>query len=325
MSTTDSSYPVYLGTWTNWSHGKIFGSTLTLSKSNGALLVAFTAFFITIVGTQLWRILCFILHGYFSRHTPQDALYNQRQALLRNSASPIGGIWVLIQMIHAWSHQSIGNRPFKRLFPILVLTFLIAIGLAVASGLSSRIAFGNEVLIDGTHCGFADLPGDIRTRLFVEAPHQGRAIERAADYAQRCYESDSTTSDCNILLQESLPITSVTNASCPFDSKLCISQDSNIMLESGLLDSAMNLGLNWPNDERFQLQFRMHCAPLVTEGYRSDYHYGNKTYVRYQYGDGSLPGSGCDCTFAISNNTLEIQAEANNTPFLEATSEYALA
>jgi hypothetical protein len=39
-------YPVYLGVWTNWSRGPVFGSTLTLDRTNASLLIAFVAFFV---------------------------------------------------------------------------------------------------------------------------------------------------------------------------------------------------------------------------------------------------------------------------------------
>jgi hypothetical protein len=45
MSTIDD-IPVYLGVWTNWSRGQVMGSTLTLDRRNGSLLIAFLAFFV---------------------------------------------------------------------------------------------------------------------------------------------------------------------------------------------------------------------------------------------------------------------------------------
>jgi hypothetical protein len=70
---------IYLGTWTNWSRGPIFGSTLTTTKDVGNLLIAFTAFFVAIVATRFWRICCLLLHMYLSTSEPRDAIHHQRQ------------------------------------------------------------------------------------------------------------------------------------------------------------------------------------------------------------------------------------------------------
>lgn len=77
-------YPVYLGAWTNWSHGKISGLTITLTNQNGALLTAFLALFVTFTSTCFWRILSFTLHQHLSSSSAQDGLYHQRQSILRN-------------------------------------------------------------------------------------------------------------------------------------------------------------------------------------------------------------------------------------------------
>jgi hypothetical protein len=38
---------VYLGIWTNWSHGSVAGLTLTTTLQNGGLLIAFLALFVS--------------------------------------------------------------------------------------------------------------------------------------------------------------------------------------------------------------------------------------------------------------------------------------
>ncbi|KAL9114279.1 MAG: hypothetical protein Q9227_001701 [Pyrenula ochraceoflavens] len=46
-SVSDAS--IYLGLWTNWSHGTVRGATITLTKRDGGLLIAFLALFISTV------------------------------------------------------------------------------------------------------------------------------------------------------------------------------------------------------------------------------------------------------------------------------------
>lgn len=42
--------PVFTGIWTNWSHGKVYGATITLSKRDSNLLVAVIALFVAFAG-----------------------------------------------------------------------------------------------------------------------------------------------------------------------------------------------------------------------------------------------------------------------------------
>ncbi|KAI9164152.1 hypothetical protein HJFPF1_05791 [Paramyrothecium foliicola] len=262
--------------------------------------------------------------GLLSEGTSQDGLHYQRQTVLRNAANPIGATLLLLQMITAWSYSGVKARPVRRLLPLLLGTMAIAVGLAAMSGLSSRIARGSEVLIDGSSCGRVELPYDNATlKLILGTPYNSRRIEQAADYAQRCYEADYVSSDCNSFLQKALPMMKTTNASCPFEDTLCLSQDSNIVIDSGLLDSHVHLGLNRPGDSRFQLQYKLQCAPLVTEGYRSEYSFENSTYIRYLYGDGSREPSDCNCSFAVNTDVTSLHT-GSYSPFLEHTPEYSL-
>ena len=101
----DSSqdYEVHLGFWTNWSYGKVRGGTITVTQSNGSLLIAFIALFVATAGKSLWRLLCFALHSIWSQPSiPQDGWYHQRQAILRNSETALYGFWQLLCSMIAW-------------------------------------------------------------------------------------------------------------------------------------------------------------------------------------------------------------------------------
>ncbi|KAH7316858.1 hypothetical protein B0I35DRAFT_512717 [Stachybotrys elegans] len=307
MDDISTAYPVYLGVWTNWSQGKVLGSTLTLRRSDGSLLIAFVAFFTTIVGTQLWRIIAFFLHRYFSTYTSQDALHHQRQIILRNSTSPIRTMSVLFKMAVAWKRSIAQAHPFKRLLPLIAVAFATAVALAAASGFSSLVAQGSEVLVDGTNCGFikgSDFVNNLTAMAELLDPHLARQTEQAADYAQRCYESKSSSNECSTFVRPALPINITSDAACPFDTDICATPDSNLILDTGYLDSTSHLGLNWPAASRFQMRYQLQCAPLVTEGYRSDWIYEDANFTRYQYGDGSIPPSDCNCTVVVNRDQL---------------------
>lgn len=309
MNELTSTYPVHIGLWTDWSYGAVLGRTLTLSRSNGALLIAFLAFFVTLVGSQTWRILCFILHHYYSVPHPTDGLHNQRQAILRNSGSPLGGFWEFTQLTWAWRHQHKTRRSVCKIIPVLAFAALVACALALASGFSSRLALGNEVLIAGDNCGLPRWSNASTSEILrYLQPRFVREVERASDYAQRCYREDGSDSDCNTPVRRSLPISINYNASCPFNNSMCLSQDANILLDTGLIDSHSDLGINAPASSRFQYRQTFHCAPLVTDSYRNYFKDSkNRTFVRYQYGPAFFDKeNNCNCTFALHNDTSKV-------------------
>jgi hypothetical protein len=118
---------VYLGVWTNWSKGTVMGATLTITRQQGDLLIAFTGFLIPFVASRFWRILCFILHLYYSTSKPEDAIYHQQQVILRNSSSPDTGLVSLFRLLWSWSshHSTETRKPWSRLFLVLLLATLL--------------------------------------------------------------------------------------------------------------------------------------------------------------------------------------------------------
>lgn len=88
----------YTGIWFNWGHGAVTGSTLTLNERNGGLLTAFLAIFVSATGAATWKIMRYSLHQYRARQEYQDGLHHQQQAIFRNSDSPVGASWQLMQL-----------------------------------------------------------------------------------------------------------------------------------------------------------------------------------------------------------------------------------
>ncbi|KAF2018547.1 hypothetical protein BU24DRAFT_475616 [Aaosphaeria arxii CBS 175.79] len=129
------SHDAYVGFWTNWSSGKIQGATVTLTRRNGGLLVAFLALFVATAGRSFWRIICFMLHCFLSKpSSPQDGLYHQRQALLRNNEAALSAAWQLLEMMVVWkksfrSPMSATRCQNRMLVPIQFRTNVIRHGI----------------------------------------------------------------------------------------------------------------------------------------------------------------------------------------------------
>ncbi|KAI1264348.1 hypothetical protein F5Y18DRAFT_417705 [Xylariaceae sp. FL1019] len=282
-SSTDS-YPVHLGVWINWSRGPAFGSTLTLRRRDGEFLTALTAFFIAYVATRFWRIACFVLHRVASTSVPQDAIYHQQQAILRNASSPEDGMRLLFKLM--WTGRRFRN-PFRPL-PALVIASFSVIGFTIAGGFSSTISssVGNEVLLRSSHCGYINEGQAQReSELFPLFVYGSQKINSAGNYAQQCYSSNATgLLDCSRFVSKEIVPTVDANASCPFRDELCRDNHSNIVVDSGYIDSHVHLGLNSPEKERILTRNVLHCAPLATEGYTSQANTTLQNVTQYHYG-----------------------------------------
>ncbi|KAI3326299.1 hypothetical protein HD806DRAFT_552583 [Xylariaceae sp. AK1471] len=312
-------YPVYIGLWTNWSYGKFIGSTLTLGRDNANLLIGAITFFITIVAVHIWKIICFSLHAYYSDPSPRDGLYHQRQAIIRNSSSAAGALLTLINLIWTWRKVT---KSWLRLLPILVLTALTAIALAIASIFASRVATGSEVLLAGSGCGMVvpDLSDTSLTEVFTDyTPYLADSLNQAATYASQCYEGSSSSSmGCGVFVKPRLKAeTTDENAPCPFSS-MCKTEDSNLLIDTGLLNSHYDFGINAPENERFLFRMAVACAPLKSEGFSKIYNVSqDRSYTQYFYGH----GTNNDYTFAASNDAFYELSVTNVSSF---TPDYSI-
>ncbi|GJD02484.1 hypothetical protein ColKHC_11309 [Colletotrichum higginsianum] len=274
---------------------------LTLRADNGNLMVAFIAFFVAVVCTQIWRIACFTLHYAFSHpDVESDALYHQRQALLRNTTEPTSGLVRLSSLF--WSWRKTARHPYARVLPVLFLNVALTAVFALASGYSAKLALGNDVLLDGRNCGVQSLsrfPNSTFKALSV-LPAQAREMRIASNYAQQCYPGSTATGalGCDTFVRKHIPFSIQANGSCPFTNDgVCRSNNSNIILETDLIDSHHDLGINAPPSQRFYFRRRYHCAPLETEGRTTIIKAPDlRNYTRYHYGQS---------IFAPENYTLQ--------------------
>lgn len=285
-----SNYDIHLGFWVNWSQGRLNGSTLTLTRDNGNLLISFVAIFIALIGKSLWRICCFVLLRCFSTISPADGLHHQRQAILRNAATPEDGAWKFTQTVLAWRKSA--RRPFSRLLPLAFLGFITFLALLVGGIFSSRLTTddGSEVLLTGKNCG-PMVPNATTSKDASVQYWQPRLAQRSTAYsnhALQCYSSASNPQDCHVFTKPWIGRNIDLNASCPFDNKMCRMSSGNVRIDTGYIDSNDDLGINRPQDERFRMRFVYQCAPIVSKGFKTilnrtndvpiaQYWYGNST------------------------------------------------
>lgn len=288
---TDQQYPVYLGVWTNWSRGQTFGATLTMTRENGNLLIAFVAFFVSYVLTRLWRILCLIAHSVGSSQVGHEGYHHQRQTVVRNASNPGTALVDLFKILIAWT--KISKRVWRSIMPLIAIAVLCIVSSVAAGGFSSEIssAMGQEVLLDGSNCAWLDTSAEDGNTLDLVGktwrPYEAKTWISAANYAQECYRKDGSSGllGCETFITREIPFTVKTDVACPFSPGICRTNDSNIEIDSGYLDSNAHFGLNAPEDQRIQWRKVMQCAPLVTEGYREDINDSSRgPLTRYHYG-----------------------------------------
>lgn len=292
-----TQFEAQTGIWTNWSRGRVFGATLTLSRQDGNLLIAFTAFFISMVAIRFWRIVCFTLHRCYSSPQENDVFHHQRQVVLRNSPNPESGLWSFGQLYWAWYRSA--SCGLLRALPGLICAVVSLVAFTVASGFSPRISAGvsDEVLIKSDNSGFVTVFSENvyknSTTFETVTAFESQRSSSAANYARQCYAANSSDAfDCasGYFITSRLPTDIDTQAPCPFAAGICRSASGNLRLDTGYLDSHNHLGINAPPSERILYRQVLQCAPLNTNGFRNDVtSYDEATgitmnYTRYYYG-----------------------------------------
>ncbi|KAI1752806.1 hypothetical protein F4782DRAFT_546419 [Xylaria castorea] len=303
----NQGYPVHIGTWTNWSRGQIMGATVTLTRQDAALVIAFTSTFIAFIATRVWRLFCFALHRYYSATGPQEATYHQLQTILRNASAPEDGILLFSKLLLMKHRQT---KRYHRLLFSATGGMILFISFTVLGGFSSSIVTAdNEVLIQSAGCGYVYSGSDY---YFDITSYGSKKINNAANYAQQCYSNQDNQFDCDHFVMDRITGSIDDNATCPFDSTICLNQWGNIRIDSDFVNSHLHLGLNAPINERILWRNVLHCAPLTTAGFTSIdtqsptndvlFHYGNMTTssgkVDYMF---RIPGLDSQYTSALSD------------------------
>ncbi|KAI0185775.1 hypothetical protein EV127DRAFT_473165 [Xylaria flabelliformis] len=311
-------YKVYLGIWTNWSRGSVLGKTLTISRQQGDLLIAFTAFFVAFVGSRFWFIICLIFHRNYSTIQPRDTLHHQRQIILRNSGSPDSSLLKLAQLSWAWRRSP---RSLIEILPTALTALLCVAAFTLAGGFSSQISssVGNEVLLDGNNCGTLVSNG---SSLPVElASYFAELFNNARNYVQQCYSTGSSgLIDCKAFVTERIPLFINDTAQCPFQNHVCRSNTSNLILDTGYLSSHDHFGINAPPNERMFIRRVLHCGALTTAGFTRRYEDRNGNYTLYDYGT-SFKAFG---NLTFTNQAKAIEDQYNFGRGEETNSDYLL-
>jgi hypothetical protein len=254
-----------------------------------------------------------------SKTDAQDGIYHQRQAILRNSANGVTAMYEMGQLMWSWRKKK--HLAIRRLLPILAYVAISISAFAVAGVFSSNIAAmtGDEVLIKySPYCGLFSVRNnitfeDLTTR---RVPDTTQNLISFVNYAQDCYTTNATEGRCNMLIKPRLNSYVDRNASCPFAESICQSPNGSIRLDTGLLDSDADFGINAPESDRMSYRRVIHCSPLIVEGFEQRFNKSGTPYARYYYGRQIFNQSrqSTNYTYEHSQVALPLESGLTNLP-----------
>ena len=194
MSSTNQ---IYTGLWINHSRSTLLGATLTLTDRDAAFLLALLAVVVATAGHSFWRILSYTTHQIRSSRGPNDAIFYQQQAVLKNSGSALDAAWKFSRVSWAWRKHSKWwkfGRSHNLLF--IVMGLLFAVVFAVAAIFSSQVtkSAGTEVLIQSPNCGFWEFNSTTNKGVWGWDLKTLNTSINAANYANTCYGTGNSNS-----------------------------------------------------------------------------------------------------------------------------------
>ncbi len=264
MSTTDyTTSDAYIGVWTNWSKGRLHGATLTIPRREAGLLTAFLAIYVSAVGGQFWRIICYIAHQARAGQTARqgDTSHRKIQVLLRNIETPWAALWEFSRLPFQWPHRwGKGTLVNCALFAFLAFLNLSAFGAASIFSSAVAKAAGNETLMHSKNCGWAKFPETLDPT-FSKLLRVMKLSQSAAGYARSCYGEVDNLLQCTTYPQRQIKFETRRNVPCPFESHRCLN-NLTVAFDTGELDTFHVFGVNSPPSDRMIYRRVTTCAPL---------------------------------------------------------------
>lgn len=329
---------VRTGYWADYEFDGLLVHRLTLSSQHALVLIAVLSVFDALVGNFAWTLISTVIFQARATERPRDTLFHQQQILLRNASDAWTFTRQAIKLGWSWRKSTGVKRPLLRTWGLAFLAAFVALSFAAAGIGSSRIASTGDVLIISGNCGYFDYPmTETKKELALvwdvaDSWQHGIAL-RALSYAQNCYPdptnmtiqgmNDSLTTssattplaDCNVFTKSTLAWNYRTGHPCPFGNACSVNDTDIIRIESGLLNSQDDLGINTTPENRIAIRRIETCSPLTLDGYSngSFYDLGNNFHAAtYSYGmDYSQPMAfdpriiGTNVTFVYSKKTYD--------------------
>ncbi|KAE9375047.1 hypothetical protein N431DRAFT_455753 [Stipitochalara longipes BDJ] len=253
------------GFWVDHSHNPVLGARLTLTVEDGGYLITGLTQLVALAGGAAWVIAAFAMHQYRTKPGPKDALFLQKQVILRNNTSAPADIWQFLTMGYAWKRHMPKSRQrtcLILLIPLFIWCGFIAAGVFVTKLTTPGYEVNNVLLKSGT-CGFVDFDFSTQNGLLAGFNKIANDTSQARAYAQRCCSASTSTSGCSSLPIKSINYTTNTAASCPWNGDRCVLGSFGAFeMDSGWIDSHIDLGINAKPSDRVQVGMVNTCSVI---------------------------------------------------------------
>lgn len=183
---------------------------------------------------------------------------------------------------YAWRSRT--SNGFRRSISLVSIAIIHLLAFGAASILASHITTANdEVLIaPSPYCGPWNQSyfSDFNERAILEDNYAATMMHSSSEYVQNCLKQSQLLPECNIFKSQKFDWISARNATCPFGD-LCLGPaNSSLYLDTGLMDSRRDLGINSQNTDRVQWRKNATCIPITTKGYSKQ----GTTSINYRHG-----------------------------------------
>jgi hypothetical protein len=284
----DPTAYIFQGFWQNLGKVSSKSLTLTLRPTNATILTNTLALFVAMSGGQLWTIIRFTLHQIraSSRSEMFDMAHNQQQIVLRNATTDVATARLMLNL--AWASRENARKVMITCVTIFILAILNAT-LFMAAGTFSNtlIDAGSEVLSRSPHCGLwnqtyfnivsngPNPTSESAFQLSVEfLAKEINDVQQSLQFARDCYMSGPSQywdSTCGTFQAPRLNWTTASNGTCPFGDEVCSDHSQTIVLDTGMIDTHNDLGINALPGDRLGYRRVTTCTALNDTGHTTDW------------------------------------------------------
>jgi hypothetical protein len=271
------------------------------------------------------HLLCFTSTKINTRASRR--LHHQQQVLLRLGISDVDFLWRVAKSTWTWKKRK-APKAASRQTPLITIALIHCALIFAASILTSRLADSTgDVLLQSPICGWPDikilqvaqekltaLPG---ADAFYMTAQSLYGVAR--EYSRECYTQTALLNSpgCNSFIKSTVDSIVRIDDPCPFQETVC--ETSALTIDTGLLDSHKDMGVNAPPSNRVQFRKALSCAVIPADRNYSSEWTTNSTpplftwdpngsgagvgFKYYNFGNQTILGIDRPSTFWITNMT----------------------
>ncbi|KAL9624268.1 MAG: hypothetical protein Q9160_001515 [Pyrenula sp. 1 TL-2023] len=251
---------VHQGFWINWRDGRLLGATLTTTNTTAELLNNFSTIFVTQAGASLWTLINYVIHE--ARASSQA----RKSVIIAYTAA---GIFVtrlsrkvpevLIRNPNCGYVQQYATNPNPKSGPSL------------KDELENRTAYGT----------YLNYLYRVATNYVQSCDTSNTSNSQALECESKAYPKSTLRKQTNATIEGTCPFTDDT-----YDD-ICLT-DHVFQVNTTLLDTQSDLGINTPLQDRLLLRKVLTCAPIKIDPFQLTNGWNQTWNSTMNYNVGSL-------------------------------------